>query len=61
MKRKDLIKHLEKNGYLFRREGSNHTVYKNMKNGIMTSVPRHREIKESLVKKICDDLSIPQP
>ena len=61
MKRKDLVKHLEKNSCLFRREGGNHTVDRNTKSGIMTSVPRHREIKENLVKKICDDLGIPQP
>lgn len=61
MKLKDLVKHLERNRCVFRREGGNHTIYKNLANGIMTSVPRHREIKENLVKKICDDLGIPRP
>lgn len=60
MKLRDLIKHLEKHGCLFRREGGNHTVYKNPATGAMTSVPRHREIKENLAKKICDDLGIPR-
>jgi predicted RNA binding protein YcfA (HicA-like mRNA interferase family) len=61
MKRKDLIKHLEKNGCVFRREGGSHTIYKSLTSGVMTAVPRHREIKESLVKKICDDLGILRP
>lgn len=61
MKRKDLINHHENNRCIFRREGGNHTIYKNFKNRIMTSVPRHRELKENLAKKICDDLGVPRP
>lgn len=61
MKLKDLIKHLEKNGCIFKREGGSHTIYKNPSNGAMTSIPRHREIKENLVKKICDDLGVTRP
>ncbi|MGD9564072.1 MAG: type II toxin-antitoxin system HicA family toxin [Pyrinomonadaceae bacterium] len=60
MKRKALIRHLEKNGCAFRREGGNHTVYKNLANGRMTAIPRHTEIKENLAKKICDDLGVPR-
>lgn len=45
MKLKHLIKHLAKNGSIFRREGGNHTIYKNLASGTMTSVPRHREVK----------------
>lgn len=51
MKRTDLIRHLEKRGCLFVREGGSHTVYKNPLNGKMTSIPRRREIKEFLAKK----------
>lgn len=61
MKLKDLIKHLETCQCVFTREGGNHTIFKNLRSGKMTSVPRHREIKESLVKKICDDLGIDRP
>ncbi len=61
MKRKDLIRHLESNDCLFLREGGGHSVYKNIRNGQMTTVPRHREVKENLVKKICDDLGIKRP
>jgi mRNA interferase HicA len=41
MKRTDLVRHLEKFGCIFIREGSNHTIYKNPLNGRMTSIPRH--------------------
>ncbi len=61
MKRKDLIRHLEKNGCLFLREGSNHTIYVNRVKNEVSSVPRHREIDENLSKKICKDLGIPRP
>jgi len=58
MKRVDLIRLLESQEcYLFR-EGKKHSVYKNSKNGKMTTIPRHREIKDYLAKKICDDLGI---
>lgn len=61
MKRADLIRHLEANGCLFVREGSKHTVYRNPVNGYLTTIPRHREIKKQLVKKICSDVGIPKP
>lgn len=61
MKRTYLIRHLEKQGCIFIREGGNHTIYKNPLNGKMTAVPRHREVKEFLSKKICDDLGIQRP
>ena len=61
MKLKDLIKHIERNGCIFKREGGSHTIYKNPSNGAMTSIPRHREIKVNLVKKICGDLGIKRP
>ena len=61
MKLTDLIRHLEKRGCIFIREGGNHTIYKNSLNGKMTSIPRHRNIKEFLAKKICDDLGVQRP
>ena len=60
MKRRDLIKHLEKNGCFFVREGGNHTVYQSA-SGAKSQIPRHREIKETLVKRICKDLKVPRP
>jgi mRNA interferase HicA len=45
MKLRKLIKHLEANGCFFLRQGGNHTIYYNPVNGKISSVPRHREIK----------------
>lgn len=61
MKRIDLIRHLEAHGCEFLREGGNHTVYVNRKARKTSSIPRHREINEYLVKKICRDLEVPEP
>lgn len=61
MKRADLIRHLKSHNCLFVREGSRHTVYRNPENGSYTTIPRHREIKKQLAKKICMDLGIPLP
>lgn len=61
MKRKDVIRYLEKQGCDFLREGANHTVYANRREKKVTTVPRHKEIDEYLVTKICKDLGIPKP
>ena len=61
MKRRDLIRHLEKYGCSFLREGANHTVYVNRMEKKVTTIPRHREIDENLAKKICKDLGILKP
>src|SRR5262249_1681580 len=47
-------------GCLFVREGAKQTVYSNPANGQSSTVPRHREIKKHLARKICDDLGIPR-
>jgi mRNA interferase HicA len=60
MKRRDLIRHLERHGCELLREGGNHSVYVNRLAGKSTSVPRHREINDFLCKKICCDLEIPE-
>jgi len=61
MKRKDLIKHLEKQGCVLLREGSNHSVYINRAKRKASTVPRHKEINDFLAKKICKDLEITPP
>ena len=61
MKRRDVIRHLEEQGCEFLREGGNHTVYVNRAKRKASSVPRHREINDFLVRKICLDLEIPEP
>ena len=59
--RADLIRHLEAHGCRFFRQGGNHTVYLNPTARKVSTVPRHREINEFLVRKICRDLEIPRP
>jgi predicted RNA binding protein YcfA (HicA-like mRNA interferase family) len=61
MKRKDLIRYLEEQGCEFLREGSKHTVYVHRAAQASSSVPRHREINDFLVRKICRDLKVSEP
>ncbi|KAB2833423.1 MAG: type II toxin-antitoxin system HicA family toxin [Candidatus Brocadia sp.] len=61
MKRRDLIRHLETQGCEFLREGGNHTVYVNRALKKISTVPRHKEVNDFLVYKICKDLGIPKP
>ena len=50
LKRVDLIRTLEKNGWYLLRNGSNHDIYTN---GIKTEpIPRHKEIRERLALQI---------
>ncbi|MGD9630167.1 MAG: type II toxin-antitoxin system HicA family toxin [Pyrinomonadaceae bacterium] len=60
MKLRDLIRHLERHGCEKLREGGKHTVYVNRAKQKVTAVPRHLEINEFLVKKICPDLEVPK-
>lgn len=50
MKRKDLIKLLENNGWYLIRNGTNHDIYANGEKA--ETIPRHREIDENLAKAI---------
>ncbi|MGK7898178.1 MAG: type II toxin-antitoxin system HicA family toxin [Xenococcus sp. (in: cyanobacteria)] len=61
MKRRDLIRYLEANGCEFLREGGNHTIYVNRQTKKVSAIPRHREVNEFLVRKICKDLQITEP
>jgi mRNA interferase HicA len=61
MKRRDLVRHLERHGCEFLREGGSHTVYVNRRTRKSSTVPRHREVFEFLARKICKDLEIPTP
>jgi predicted RNA binding protein YcfA (HicA-like mRNA interferase family) len=61
MKQSNFIKHLQKQNCLLIREGGNHSIYQNQINKKITSVPRHKEIKNFLIRKICKDLEIQPP
>ncbi len=57
MKRNKLIKHLNKHGAFFLREGRRHSIFQ--RESFKTQVPRHSEIVDELARKICKDLQIP--
>ncbi len=61
MKRRDLVRHLERHGCEPLREGAKHSVYVNRKARKSSTIPRHREINEGLARKICRDLEVPNP
>lgn len=50
MKRADLIRLLERNGWYLHRSGGGHDIYR--KGNCIEPIPRHREIKEPLAKAI---------
>jgi predicted RNA binding protein YcfA (HicA-like mRNA interferase family) len=52
VKRVDLIKTIEGLGCVLIRHGGRHDWYRNPKTGVSQPVPRHREIKERLAKRI---------
>ena len=58
MKRKALIKDLIKGGCFLKRHGSRHDIYANPRNGKQAPIPRHSEIKETLVRLIKRQLEI---
>jgi mRNA interferase HicA len=60
MKRVDLIKAIEEFGCEFVRHGGKHDWYRNPATGVAQPVPRHREIKERLAKRIIRMLSSPE-
>ncbi|MCL1820624.1 MAG: type II toxin-antitoxin system HicA family toxin [Oscillospiraceae bacterium] len=50
MKRRDLIKLLENNGWRYKRDGGNHDIYTNGKD--CEPISRQREIKEQVAQRI---------
>ncbi|HEX2164133.1 MAG TPA: type II toxin-antitoxin system HicA family toxin [Thermoanaerobaculia bacterium] len=58
MKRAALLRELRRAGCVLDRHGSRHDLYSNPANGRKAPVPRHREIKESLVEIIRKQLGL---
>lgn len=58
MKRKEFIKELVKAGCYLKRHGSKHDIYVNSKNGRKAPVPRHAEIKNTLIELIKKQLGL---
>jgi len=61
MKRRDIIRHLKKHRCFLEREDAKHSVYVNIDNNSVSTLPRHKEIDDFLVNKICKDLKINRP
>ncbi len=61
MKRKALLRHLEKNGCMWLREGGNHSIYFNPPLKKTSTVPRHNEVHDFMARKICRDLGVKEP
>lgn len=59
MKRIDLIKGLEEMGCELARHGGKHDWYRQPETGVLQAVPRHREIKEHLARRIIRVLAPP--
>lgn len=60
MKRTEVIRYLEQHGCVLLREGGRHSVFIHRLTRKTSTVPRHREINDFLVRKICRDLQIPE-
>ncbi len=61
MKRRMFISHLIQHGCELVREGGNHSWWRHRATNRRSAVPRHAEVDDLLVKKICKDLGIPTP
>jgi hypothetical protein len=59
MKRVDLIRKIESFGCQLVRHGAKHDWYRNPNTGVSQPVPRHREIKDHLARRIIRMLSNP--
>ena len=57
MKRKDLERRLRVAGCYLKREGASHSLWINPKTGVVEAIPRHKEIKEPLARKILKRLN----
>lgn len=56
MKRRELERKLRIVGCYLKREGGSHSLWMNPKNGVVEAIPRHKEIKDPLAKKILKNL-----
>jgi mRNA interferase HicA len=61
MKRKRLLQHRTDQGCKLVREGGRHSWWENTAANRRSAIPRHSEINEILVKKICKDLGAEPP
>jgi hypothetical protein len=60
VKRSSLLLHLRRQGCVLKREGAAHSLWTNPATGAVEAIPRHTEISNNLVRKICRNLGIPE-
>lgn len=60
MKRESLLGHLRWHGCYLKGEGGAHSLQCNPKTGKVEVVPRHTEVADTLARKICRGLSVPE-
>ena len=60
MKRTALLRHLRRYGCYLKREGRSHSLWCNPETGAVEAVPRHTEVANQLIRKICRGLSVPE-
>ena len=60
MKRRELLRRLQKDGCALLRSGANHDIYVNAKTGKKQPVPGHNEIDEHLARHIVRYLGLEQ-
>jgi mRNA interferase HicA len=61
MKRRDPLRQLSSLGCTLLREAGSHSWWHNPALNTRSAIPRHNEVNDYLVKKICKDLGVPQP
>jgi len=57
VKRRDLVQHLEENGYSLLREGQKHSIYTNGEKTI--PIKRHRILDRITANQICKQAGVP--
>jgi hypothetical protein len=60
VKRDRLLRHLRQHGCHLKREGAAHSLWCNPATGAVEAVPRHAELSNRLILKICRGLSVPE-
>jgi len=61
VKRAALLRRLRRYGCYLKREGGSHSLWSNPTTGAVEAIPRHTEIADLLARKICKNLSVPEP
>ena len=57
VKRRDLVKYFEQNGFYLLREGGNHSIYVNGRKAV--PVKRHRDFDRITANELCKQAGLP--